>query len=224
MAWAWLRRRSSGARRSWRDPGVPRRTDGAGARALGRAGIGKTILWEAAVEEAVPSRPSSDCRGVGPSLALFAGCPICSATCEGTALAPAAAGAPRSPLPPSRARWLPIRTRSASPCSTCCAPWPSKGPSWSRSNDAQWLDPASAGVLQIALRRLSEEPVGLLATLRKAPELVSRSSSSVRSRKGGSSRSRSAPQPRRPPSVARGATRARADAAGARPGARGDGW
>jgi DNA-binding CsgD family transcriptional regulator len=38
-------------------------------------------------------------------------------------------------------------------------------------DDAQWLDPASAGVLQIALRRLREEPIGLLVTLRKTPEL-----------------------------------------------------
>ena len=50
-------------------------------------------------------------------------------------------------------------------------------------DDLQWLDPASAGVLQIALRRLRDEPVGLLATLRTAPELGrARSSSSARSR------------------------------------------
>ena len=35
-------------------------------------------------------------------------------------------------------------------------------------DDLQWLDASSAGVLQIALRRLREEPVGLFATLRKA--------------------------------------------------------
>ena len=35
-------------------------------------------------------------------------------------------------------------------------------------DDLQWLDASSAAVLQIALRRLREEPVGLLATLRKA--------------------------------------------------------
>ena len=37
-------------------------------------------------------------------------------------------------------------------------------------DDAQWLDPASAGVLQVALRRLRDQPVGLLATVREAPE------------------------------------------------------
>ena len=39
-------------------------------------------------------------------------------------------------------------------------------------DDVQWLDPASAGVLQIALRRLRDEPVGVLATLRRAPEVT----------------------------------------------------
>ena len=36
-------------------------------------------------------------------------------------------------------------------------------------DDVQWLDPSSAGVLQIALRRLGDERVGLLATQRKVP-------------------------------------------------------
>jgi DNA-binding CsgD family transcriptional regulator len=39
-------------------------------------------------------------------------------------------------------------------------------------DDLQWLDAASAGVLQIALRRLRDEPVGLLATLRSGAELA----------------------------------------------------
>jgi predicted ATPase len=37
-------------------------------------------------------------------------------------------------------------------------------------DDLQWLDPSSATVLQIALRRLREEPVGVFATARDAPE------------------------------------------------------
>ena len=40
-------------------------------------------------------------------------------------------------------------------------------------DDLQWLDPASAGAIQIALRRLREEPLGLFATLRLGPELGS---------------------------------------------------
>ena len=60
-------------------------------------------------------------------------------------------------------------------------------------DDVQWLDPASAGVLQIALRRLRDEPIGLLAThAAKARSSGSPSSSSARSRTSGSSGSRSA--------------------------------
>ena len=36
-------------------------------------------------------------------------------------------------------------------------------------DDVQWLDPATAAVLQFALRRLRRQPVGLLATLRAGP-------------------------------------------------------
>jgi DNA-binding CsgD family transcriptional regulator len=36
-------------------------------------------------------------------------------------------------------------------------------------DDLHWLDPASAAVLQIAFRRLRDEPIALLATLREAP-------------------------------------------------------
>ena len=39
-------------------------------------------------------------------------------------------------------------------------------------DDLHWLDSSSAGVLHIALRRLGDEPVGLLATLRRAPEVA----------------------------------------------------
>src|SRR5262245_16996314 len=39
-------------------------------------------------------------------------------------------------------------------------------------DDLQWLDSSSAGVLQIALRRLQDEPVGLLATVRSKPDVA----------------------------------------------------
>ena len=48
-----------------------------------------------------------------------------------------------------------------------------QGPVLVALDDAQWLDAASAGVLQIALRRLREEPVRLLATLRRDQEVAS---------------------------------------------------
>ena len=48
-----------------------------------------------------------------------------------------------------------------------------RGPMVIALDDLQWLDPASAGAIQIALRRLREEPLGLFATLRLGPELGS---------------------------------------------------
>jgi DNA-binding CsgD family transcriptional regulator len=39
-------------------------------------------------------------------------------------------------------------------------------------DDLHWLDSSSAAVLQVALRRLGEEPVGFMATLRNAPEVI----------------------------------------------------
>ena len=45
-----------------------------------------------------------------------------------------------------------------------------QGPVVLALDDLQWLDPSSAGVLQIALRRLRDERVGVLATARTAPE------------------------------------------------------
>jgi DNA-binding CsgD family transcriptional regulator len=46
------------------------------------------------------------------------------------------------------------------------------GPVLVALDDAQWLDPASASVLQIALRRLRAEPVGLLATVKLGPDVA----------------------------------------------------
>ena len=47
-----------------------------------------------------------------------------------------------------------------------------RGPVLVALDDVQWLDPSSAGVLQIALRRLREEPVGVLVTVREGPGLA----------------------------------------------------
>src|SRR5439155_6464890 len=44
------------------------------------------------------------------------------------------------------------------------------GPVLVAVDDAQWIDPASAGALQLGLRRLRDEPVGILATVRTTPE------------------------------------------------------
>ena len=40
-------------------------------------------------------------------------------------------------------------------------------------DDERWVDPASAAALQVAFRRLRDEPVGLLATMRDSPEDIS---------------------------------------------------
>ena len=48
-----------------------------------------------------------------------------------------------------------------------------RGPVLVALDDLQWLDPASAGVVQIALRRLRDEHVRLLATVRVGPDLAS---------------------------------------------------
>ena len=48
-----------------------------------------------------------------------------------------------------------------------------RGPVLVALDDLQWIDSSSAGVLQIAFRRLGDEPVSLLATVRRAPEVTS---------------------------------------------------
>ena len=47
-----------------------------------------------------------------------------------------------------------------------------RGPVLVALDDIQWLDSPSAAVLQIALRRLGGEPLGVLATLRDAPDVA----------------------------------------------------
>ena len=152
--------------------------DGPGALVLsGEAGIGKTILWQAGVEEA---RERLDriltCHGVEAEASLsFAGL----SDLLGSVLEEA-----RPSLAPPRRRALEIALMLAEPGEVAPDPHAiglavldilrvlaEQGSVLVALDDAQWLDPASAAVLQIALRRLSEEPIGLLATVRKAPEL-----------------------------------------------------
>jgi DNA-binding CsgD family transcriptional regulator len=143
----------------------------------GEAGIGKTILWEAGVEDA---RERLDrvltCHGVEAEASLsFAGL----SDLLGNVLEEAG-----SSLAPPRRRALEVALLLAEPGETAPDPHAiglavldvlralaERGPVLVALDDAQWLDPASAGVLQIAFRRLREEPIGLLATLRTAPGL-----------------------------------------------------
>ncbi len=144
----------------------------------GEPGIGKTILWETGLEEA--KRRFGGvliCRGVEAEASLsFAGL--------SELLAPVFDEVAASLLPPRR-RALEIALLRVEPESE--APDPHAiglavrdvlgaraegGPLLIALDDAQWLDPASAGVIQIALRRLHEERVGLLVTIRTGPELA----------------------------------------------------
>jgi DNA-binding CsgD family transcriptional regulator len=150
-----------------------------GPRALvlsGEAGIGKTILWEAGIDEARRSIGRVlTCRGVEAEASLsFAGLTeLISPVLEETAPS----------LVPPRRRALEVALLLVEPGEDAQDPHAiglavldvlrtlaERGPVLVALDDAQWLDTSSAGVLQIALRRLREEPIGVLATLRPTPE------------------------------------------------------
>ena len=148
-----------------------------GPRALvlsGEPGIGKTILWQTGVEDASKRLGRVlTCHGVEAEASLsFAGLSDLLGRRAGgsrsLACAPAparardradAGGAGRDGTGSARDR----AGRARHPARTCRA-----GVGARRARRRQWLDPASAAVLQIALRRLSAEPIGLLATMRRA--------------------------------------------------------
>jgi DNA-binding CsgD family transcriptional regulator len=154
--------------------------DGPAALLLsGEAGIGKTILWEKGVE--VAGRRFGRvlaCRGVEAEASL-------SFAALSELVAPVFDEVAGS-LPPPR-RWalevalLLVEPGEVAPDAHAIGlavldvlrVLAEKQPVLLALDDVQWLDPASAGVLQIALRRLREERVGLLATLRLGPELGS---------------------------------------------------
>jgi ATP/maltotriose-dependent transcriptional regulator MalT len=153
-----------------------------GPRALvlsGEAGIGKTVLWEAGVDDARGRFGSIlTCRGVEAEASLsFAGLSELLGDVLGE-VGPA--------LAPPRRRALEVALLLVEPGETAPDPHAiglavldvlrvlaERGPVMIALDDLQWLDPASAGAIQIALRRLRAEPLGLLATLRLAPQLSS---------------------------------------------------
>jgi DNA-binding CsgD family transcriptional regulator len=144
----------------------------------GEAGIGKTILWETCVEEA-ERRVGRVllCREVEAEASLsFAGL---------SDLLTDVVDEVGEALLPLRREALEVALLLAKPGEV--APDPrliglalldvlrllvERGPVLLAVDDVQWLDPASAGALQIALRRLREEPIGLLATQRIGPDVV----------------------------------------------------
>ena len=195
----------------------------------GEAGIGKTILWEAGVEDARERFGRVlTFRGIEAEASLsFAGL--------SELLAPVLDEAMPSLVTPRR-RALEVALLLVEPGDQppdahaiglavldVLSVLAERGPLLVALDDVQWLDPASAGAIQIALRRLREEPIGLFATLRKAPELEARSSSSAPSRGAAGAGLGRPAEPGRGASTARGAARPRADEAGARPRPGGDG-
>jgi DNA-binding CsgD family transcriptional regulator len=154
--------------------------EGPGALVLsGEPGIGKTSLWHAGVEEAQESCGRVlTCRGIEAEASLsFAGL--------SELLAPVFEQTAHSLVAPRR-RALEIALLLAEPGDVAPDPHAiglavldvlhvltERDSVLVALDDVQWLDPASAGVLQIAFRRLREEPVGLLATVRVGQEVES---------------------------------------------------
>ena len=142
----------------------------------GEAGIGKTILWEAGVEQAEERFGSVLLHRSVEAEALL------SFTGLSDLLTPVFDEMAPS-LAELRRRALEVALLLAEPGKV--APDPraiglalldilqmlaERQPVVLALDDLQWLDPSSAGVLQIALRRLRDQRVGLLATVRTAPD------------------------------------------------------
>jgi DNA-binding CsgD family transcriptional regulator len=144
----------------------------------GEPGIGKTLLWEETVEEARGrvGRVLS-CRGVEAE-ASFAFAGLSELLTDVLDVAGPA-------LAPPRRRALEVALLLAEPGEH--APdahaiglavldvlrvLAERGTVLVALDDVQWLDASSAAVLQVALRRLRAEPVGILATVREAPNLT----------------------------------------------------
>jgi DNA-binding CsgD family transcriptional regulator len=143
----------------------------------GEAGIGKTILWHVGVEEARRQfQRVLTCRGVEAEAALsFAGL----SELLGEVLEEVA----DSLLAPRR-RALEVALLLAEPGDAPPDPLAiglavhdvlrvlaSEGQLLVAVDDVQWLDPASAAVLEIALRRLRDRPIGVLVTARRTKEV-----------------------------------------------------
>ena len=144
----------------------------------GEVGIGKTILWEAGVEEAERRFGRVlTCRGVETEASL-------SFAVLSELFAPVLSDAMPSLAAPRR-RALEVALSLAEPA--LLVPdvhviglavldvldvLATSGAAVVAIDDLQWVDLASASVLQVALRRLRDEPVGLLATVRTSPAVA----------------------------------------------------
>ncbi len=142
----------------------------------GEAGIGKTCLWRAALEHARE-------RGL---TVLFTRPAETEAKLAFVGLADLLGGTvgellPKLPVPQRRA--LEVALLLAEPDGSppderavgaafrsCVLLLAATAPVLLAVDDVQWLDGASARALEFACRRLAEEPVGVLAAVRVAPE------------------------------------------------------
>ncbi len=141
----------------------------------GQPGIGKTVLWEAGVDAA---RERFEhvlvCRGIEAEASLSFAALSELITPVFDEVAPAlttprrralevalllvdAEGATPDPLAIGLAAFDSLRVLAAN------------GPCVLAIDDAQWIDSSSATVLQIALKRLDDQPVGVLVTSRDEP-------------------------------------------------------
>ena len=142
----------------------------------GEAGIGKTILWEAGVGAAAARCPRVlICRGVEAEASWsFAGL--------SELLTPVLADTLAS-LPAPRRGALEVALSLAEPGAEVPDAhviglavhdvfdvFVARGPLVVAVDDLQWVDVASAGALNVALRRLRDQRIGLLATVRETPE------------------------------------------------------
>ncbi len=139
----------------------------------GEPGIGKTILWQAGVEEArARFEHVLTCRGAEVEAALsFAALSELLGGVLGDALdslllprrkalevallLSEPQGGPPDPLAIGLAVHDVLRVLAQ------------RGPLLVAVDDVQWLDPGSAGALEVALRRLRGDPIGLLVTSRR---------------------------------------------------------
>jgi len=151
--------------------------DGPAALVLsGEPGIGKTILWEAGVEEARAGFGRVlVCRGVE-----------AEASFAFAALSELLAGVVGEVLPalaPPRRRALEVALQLAEPGEVApdahviglalldsLRALAEQGSVLVALDDVQWLDAASVAVLNVAVRRLRDEKVGVLATVRRSAD------------------------------------------------------
>ena len=141
----------------------------------GEPGIGKTLLWEIACEDARQrSGRVLSWRGVeAEAMFAFAGLSeLLAGVLDGVAPTLAAPrrralevalllAEPNGQAPDAHAIGLALVDVLGALCQT--------GPVLVALDDVQWLDASSVAVLQVAMRRLREQPVGVLMTLRDEP-------------------------------------------------------